>query len=1190
MMKWSDIEKGANGLFRIRKKWKIKYTPTRIIGFYLYILLRCAGGEKFVLLLEAFNAWIDTLEWWLPWLLFKFIYFLLVSELPVWVGVCATIGILVWGLVEVVKYLGLKYDKNTKQILTPEVFIEEYAKDSYSTPLDTPFQHREDELSAGISRLKESDVVVFRGPAGVGKTRLSLKVQERFCEENPSFISLCISNKGTDIHQDLRKKIDPKKEYIILLDDVNRMGGHLESVLALLKEERLGKIKLLLTVREYVKETTVAQLSRTNYSEVEITTFTDKQLKDILESEPYELQNPAIITHILKVVQGNARLAIMAATSVQKNKALVFDEVSQIYENYYSELYTQLFDSNDEPSRSALTVIAFLQVTRQESINDDILEPFGLNTEIFWKAMRYFDRMEVVDLYENSVRFSDQTFATYVLYAEIIKHSLLPFESFLSFFPSQNARLKEVVYSIANSFDFAAVKERISDTITEHWSKKKKGEYWSDYVNTFWVFMPYETLEFIEDRISDNVVEPSLQDSELFMKSNTHMSEKLTELDCLVNMVRTYPAEWYARLITVLIKTIGSVANVRDSSDPVVKALTFTTTDHHKDYLRQRTYIKACIDTYREHPTKVLYQHIVLLCKYFLNIEFEYSPGLDRNNMYTIQPLCILEKSGGRELRNLLITWIIENVKEHTVLQHLALAYAHQNTHKVSKEVTDLVVQNDSLFLLPFLSECLDPTVFGDQFVMMRVLSFLKRSTSNNYEAIENIYQTNDYLLYTITDPFELANGGVRRSYKNKNTFEAKKSQEIISHYDQTGEAEIIKGLRNILSIPFTNRSAYKIGIYLTTLTKILNESGRKQEALQLFELIVDNDLLIKTIAHHSSFMVYQLLTNSHDHERVYKLLEPLPQQWKQDFFGSLDDELLPTYKEEILNFYSTLSQPITIRSLSHVFALGNDTSLEILNAVVEQSKEEDVLIRFSYDCFEEDFDRLRDQPSVLIYVYESQQNEPGFKDFDGAKLEKLLAISPEYVCKLLKAYIDIPLFQHNEFPNHAFCFLWDTDAGRSCIESTMELAKQKKIYDLTGSHPLGQLFKTDEAGTKNQRYELLKQFLISNKDSHNAVLLACAIVTNAFSSKALAFYAYAIQQAPGHSIITYMRPKSSSWVGSRVPQIEYEIQQYERLRRLLSKLPKTKPYGKHIQEINDEIRRLRSETKREKRIDFEEV
>ena len=138
-----------------------------------------------------------------------------------------------------------------------------------------------------------------------------MKLVDLYRKEHPNFLVKYITNNGNlDIWEDLKIQIIGNKNYIIVLDDANKLKTNLELIINFLKTERLGKIKLILTVRSYLQNEVNRYLDY--FDLIEIKNFNREELGNILQSPDFNI-NKYYVDRIFSISKGNPRIAIMAA-------------------------------------------------------------------------------------------------------------------------------------------------------------------------------------------------------------------------------------------------------------------------------------------------------------------------------------------------------------------------------------------------------------------------------------------------------------------------------------------------------------------------------------------------------------------------------------------------------------------------------------------------------------------------------------------------------------------------------------------------------------------------------------------------------------------------------------------------------------------------------------------------------------
>jgi hypothetical protein len=137
--------------------------------------------------------------------------------------------------------------------------------------------------------LKLKDYLLITGPAGVGKTKFSLELASNFQKENPKYIIKYIRNNNQLIWEDLKVQIVKDKKYLIVVDDANKLRSNLSAIVNFKDEFNQGSIKIILTVRNYLKKEVENELK--NFEEIELNNFDKTELATILQSPDYNITN-----------------------------------------------------------------------------------------------------------------------------------------------------------------------------------------------------------------------------------------------------------------------------------------------------------------------------------------------------------------------------------------------------------------------------------------------------------------------------------------------------------------------------------------------------------------------------------------------------------------------------------------------------------------------------------------------------------------------------------------------------------------------------------------------------------------------------------------------------------------------------------------------------------------------------------
>ncbi|MFK2309866.1 hypothetical protein ACIXNW_14715 [Bacteroides fragilis] len=257
------------------------------------------------------------------------------------------------------KYLGLPLD--TGQIVSIRTFVDEYNKASkgIATPLNNTFLHREEELENIKQVIKQKDFLIITGIAGVGKTKIAIEAINSFLAENLSYNAFCLSYKNCELLSDLYQHFDDKKDYILFVDDANRIDAF-NQITGFYKSQRQGNLKIIITARDYalpIVESYCFGFAPVKYT---LKKFSDEQITDIIKAEPFNISNWQFHKEIIRIADGNPRLAIMTALlAKQEQNIYALADVSDLFEKYFSTFINDDGEFSNQFNIKCLGIIAF---------------------------------------------------------------------------------------------------------------------------------------------------------------------------------------------------------------------------------------------------------------------------------------------------------------------------------------------------------------------------------------------------------------------------------------------------------------------------------------------------------------------------------------------------------------------------------------------------------------------------------------------------------------------------------------------------------------------------------------------------------------------------------------------------------------------------------------------------------------
>lgn len=431
-------------------------------------------------------------------------------------------------------HLGMSIDTN--QILEQKDFIDKYDSNEMLAPLSTIFQFRQDEYENMISLLLQNKVVAVVGKAGVGKTRLSLEVAKDFGNKY-GYNVFCIKSMDISISEDVGSYIDKPGKYLFLIDDANELVG-LKYVLEYVIMENMGyDVKIISTLRDYTAGHVINQIRE--YAEpsmVNVSPFTDEQIKEFLNVN-MEIRNEDYVDAIIKIAEGNPRIAYMAGRLAKAEQSLsAINDATQLYESYYAKFLVGSEIATDMDLCLAASVISLLHTINLTDTRrlDGLLERLNLNQDLFIKMIYRLCEDEFVEIKLDKVAtISDQCLRNYMIYYAFCKKKIVPYSEILEMgFRSFKNGIIKATSILWNIFSSEEVHTYLASEIEKVWDifKEEGGELFYEYVKCFHDFRPEEVLLIVKDKIEEVEADEVCIDEIDFSKDKYHAEDRIIEI------------------------------------------------------------------------------------------------------------------------------------------------------------------------------------------------------------------------------------------------------------------------------------------------------------------------------------------------------------------------------------------------------------------------------------------------------------------------------------------------------------------------------------------------------------------------------------------------------------------------------------------------------------------------------------
>ena len=648
----------------------------------------------------------------------------------------------------------LRVSLDTGQVVSLEEFVEHYDANRLATPLRLTFHARERELEQLTDYVETERLVLLVGRPGVGKSRLALEACRLFRERHSTYQTFCIHGRNRDLWDDLQVWFRKPGNYLIFVDDANRISrfDYITDLLLHTREDQT--IKVVATVRDYALSLVQEMAASLGEPKImELQRMSDDALKEILQEE-YSIHNPRYLDRIIEVANGNPRLAIMAAEVAREKEFDGIRDVSALYDRYFQairqEILTKGTDLQSAPLLKAAATIHFFRAIDRtnEPLMAMVERTASLSSDEFWSCAEQLHDMELADVYENEVvRITDQVLGTYLFYLAYFRENVLEFHSLLeSSLPRYRNRLLDAVNPVLNAFGF----ERIAALIGQHVSRLRQRLHAErdklllfHLHDLFWFTDRTNTLAAIRQEIDRCDIE-SVDVSDLDIRKG---SEAIAS-PSILSVLRQYASADIAEARIAIQLLARYLDRCPSQIQGVVKVLVddYGIRPHSvdQDYALQSLVVET-VWSYHPSGSTLFSRLFILLAREYLHGEFEVhrmindaTVSITRFKLVSSPQLTLFRQGILEKLPVIFAQVGLESEVLDLLNSYCAFDYRSPSAS---------VVKDDMSVLLPFLLNSLDRSEYEHCVVFHAYLGLLRRSGIEVTDELERDFRCETYSL-----------------------------------------------------------------------------------------------------------------------------------------------------------------------------------------------------------------------------------------------------------------------------------------------------------------------------------------------------------------------------------------------------------------------------------------------------------
>lgn len=979
------------------------------------------------------------------------------------------------------EYLGLTLD--TGQIVSIEKFISEYnrASKGISTPINNIFLYREDELKELKEGIHSKDFIILTGSPGVGKTKLALEGIKSFLNENMNFQAYCVSYKHHTLLDDLFQYLDKDKNYLLFVDDANRIDAF-NQITSFYKTSRKSKLKIVITVRDYAFQEIDILCDEFNPKLMHLVKFSDEQIVEIIKQKPFEILNPDYYKEIVRIADGNPRLAIMTSLLAKdKQNIYALSDVSDLFESYFSTFIKDDGEFAKDLNIKCLGLIAFFYTIpyKDKETVSLLLSHFHIDYASFIEAIDKLDKLELVEIQFEHVKIPEQNLSIYFFYKAFIKDNLLSFETLLTnYYESNKYQFKDCIIPANNTFGVEKVMNKLQPFLKNYWkSIQNDDEKALNFLSTFWFYLSIETFEFIYN-IVDEIPENNYENYLVTYENNAFSYKRNKTLE-LIEKFFTFQEQELKDAIQLAFEYVRkNPEHLPELIYSIRGNLMFDRDDEQFGFRRQVNLFKILLEGLYQKDN--LYSIAFYeLSKTFLKHQHHHTKGSARNSIYMYQYL-LPNNQFIQEFRANIWNAVDE---KYTTYPHESFDLL-KDYAAVSPDVIKGIMEFDVQFVLNIIENHLKTESFEHcKYVQNQISWFKRKSVSHpHFELLSDTYRNSIYEMYLKIDwnRFDYSEDGRVNNYKE---YERLKEEEIRASFILNDQKEVEKFIK-IFSF-LKEKAKTDWGSYNNTLDFIVEENYKRNPK-------VGKALLLKIIENNNTICyipraIYKnhLKTESSANE-IWSVLKKgdfnLRAQWELSFYDYLDESIInKKHVSDLLHTINNMQDPNIIHFDRLLSFLAIEPNLfQILLKKIVQKNDKGVKLSVWLDFLSNHFEKLGDDINLIKKAYIQQKNIGNDFDYQEKAFLNILKADPMFLLEYIEnLYSDGQNGLSKD--QRRLGFIWEIDNIEQVLSNVFELVIEKENYFGILDHFCNSFFRNIPENFQEKAKCFLKDYVRKN-------------------------------------------------------------------------------------------------------------
>ena len=1075
--------------------------------------------------------------------------------------------------------------------------------------LTNPFAGREEEIKQAKECLLSNDILIITGSQGVGKSKLAVHLAEVY-ENEVGYEPRVIASSPVPLWEDLNTFILLSKKYFIFFDDANKALPNLDYLLQFINGRDKDTTKIVITVRDYVRQDLTKYLFNVPHSEIIVRQFDDKQISEIVsKSLPEGLSlEPYVMERVLSLSKGNSRLALMATSSILKNNDIsILKDVFSLYDQYFQKVKNDLSFLDNPDNLKALGMLSFFGVLdrNNQEVRTIFENHFNVNWNQLWETFFELEKVELVDVFHNeAAKISDQVLATYVFYKTFIieNTALINYSNWLVLFIEKYERkVNKTLIDLINTFGFEELRDCITSLIIDVQKKLEtdtKNLY--KFLEIFWFYREVDSLLFVRNWIENlDQEQTKLVDIQYTYKANDFVwaPEHFKLLLNFWNHNTPYTKEAIELALKLIFRQPSRIPEtLRHLNDQ----LKFHRFDYTIGFPRQLVLIEVLRNSnFTEREKAIADQLFLSLAPSFLGWDYNQIEGKADGQMM-IYNFHLVKTPALMELRRKILGSLFVLFAKNEV----AVLAAINKYAWTTKHIDSSIYADEQQMVADFINQNLKPENYSHCKLVHEYADTLKD---------HKITPINDWNSFLNSDSMQIAKifsskfDDEKLKYEEQKEKQKKNIAKYVIGKDIGFIGKTLDRLDSIYKHAITNNEGHWIDSSLPYLFMALVEtdSNLYYKSLELmmlgkysFELNYGNFIFIPI----KNKLVQPKEIYNHLNRYEYKQ----KQFWKQTFFDAIDETNIDEFfLQEFIRFLFSVNNGFYIYNLDKYIKFDKQFNISkglllpsaavhtnIVTYIVEilLSKADSVTISFEYDVCESSSVYFKDKPDLLKQIFYLQKKRNRDYDHNGREIAAVSSLDNYFLVEYLEELTKNVSYISFDFDSLNLTFIWSLPFYENILDKALDIIIAKAPIFANFEHQVNVLFRGLKLSSEQLEivYSYISKFISKHFTSKQHIHIILNVVTYRFNDQVIRFLKEFLLLNKDPEFMEHLwLEKNEVFSGSLVPRIEGQIIFFKSLIEMAKILPNPLDYAEHIKRWEQKIEWAKQEKQQEMKRDF---